>query len=209
MRRCGFTLLELIVTLAVAGIIALLVYGSAQAGFDTRERLDRHRATTEAELRARTLLADALRHASDDGDRGVEAFALIDGVTSRGTPADRLVFLSRGITPPMGASALWRVEVSITSNGLRIDAVRATNEQSGPQLATLPSAAPAAPTVSTLIPEIRALDVRVMSLADEAWLASWRSSSQTPAAVRMDFFDAQSAPIGAPLIVRVGLEGAR
>src|SRR5262245_42824219 len=128
MRRRGFTLLELIVTIAVAGIIALLVYGSAQAGSDTRERLARHRATTEAELRARPLLSDAIRHASEEADPGVEAFVLVDGVTERGVPSDRLVFLSRGITPPLGASPLWRVEVSATADGLRIDAVRATTD---------------------------------------------------------------------------------
>ena len=97
--RRAFTLLELIVSIAVAGIVALLAYGSANAGFDTRDALARHRATTEAELRSRVLLADALRHSSDeagatDGALG-SAFQLVDAVEPSGLPADRLSFFIR------------------------------------------------------------------------------------------------------------------
>jgi prepilin-type N-terminal cleavage/methylation domain-containing protein len=62
MRRRGLTLLELMVAITVTGIVALLAYGSAQAGFDTDERLARVGETSEAEAQFRALVSDALRH---------------------------------------------------------------------------------------------------------------------------------------------------
>ena len=198
--RRGFTLLELIVSIAVAGIIALLVYGSAQAGFDTRERLAHHRATTEAELRARTLLADALRHASDEANVGADAFAIEDAIDTSGRQIDRLTFLSRGITPPLGASSLWRVVVGVSAEGLRIDAAPLVD---GEEIAS--QSAP----VTALIPSIRGLDVHAMSGADQSWVTVWASTRQLPAAVRIAFQGPDVAIVGAPLVVGVGLERTR
>jgi hypothetical protein len=81
-----------IVSIAVSGIIPLLVYGSASAGFDTRDALARYRSTNESELRLRTILAEALRHASDEADSGVAAFELIDVTDPRRLPLDQLTF---------------------------------------------------------------------------------------------------------------------
>ena len=58
--RQAFTLLELIVSITVAGIIALLAYGSARAGFDTRDAIARHRDDRECD-------ADREPHAGCDG----------------------------------------------------------------------------------------------------------------------------------------------
>ena len=150
--RRGFTLLELIVSIAVSGIIALLVYASASAGFDTRDALARHRATNEAELRVRAMLADALRHSSDEADAGVPAFELVDATDPRGLPLDQLTFLTRGVVPPLGGSARWLMTLTPTPRGL------------------LASAAPVEPagagSVSALLEQIRGLDIQVMSLAD-------------------------------------------
>ena len=112
-NRRAFTLLELIVSISVAGIIALLVYGSASAGLDTRDALDRYRAGAEAEMRARLLLSDALRHATDEVDAGSVAFGLADATDARGLPIDQLTFATRGIAPPLGASARWMVTRSV------------------------------------------------------------------------------------------------
>src|SRR5439155_8167949 len=38
-RAAGFTLLELMIAIALFGVVALLVYGAAQAGLDTEGRL--------------------------------------------------------------------------------------------------------------------------------------------------------------------------
>lgn len=191
-NRRAFTLLELIVSIAVGGIIALLAYGSASAGFDTRDVLARYRATSEAALRARSLLADALRHASDEADAGAAAFQLLDASDTRGLPTDQLTFLTRGIAPPLGASALWFVTIAPSARGLLIRATPAFSTGDAP--------------ISAVLDGVRGLDVQVMSLADRSWTTAWPSTNQLPAAVQLTFYDASGAFAGPPLVVRLGLE---
>jgi prepilin-type N-terminal cleavage/methylation domain-containing protein len=193
--RRAFTLLELIVSIAIAGIIALLVYGSASAGFDTRDALARHQAGAEAELKIRALLVDALRHASDASNPGALAFELVDGTDARGMPADRLTLLTRGIVPPLGTSALWRLTVSVSPAGLAVAASPA-------------DAASAGAAVAAVVSQVRGLDVAIISLGDGQWRNAWSSSGQVPSAVRLTFYDAQGRAIGAPVTVRLGLEAS-
>jgi prepilin-type N-terminal cleavage/methylation domain-containing protein len=194
--RRAFTLLELIVSIAIAGIIALLVYGSASAGFDTRDAVARHQAGAEAELKIRSLLVDALRHASDESNPGALAFELVDGTDARGMPADRLMLLTRGIVPPLGASALWRLTVSVSPAGLAVAASPADAASAGAALAGVVS-------------HVRGLDVAIMLLGDDQWRNAWSSSGQVPSAVRLTFHDAEGRVIGAPVTVRLGLEASR
>ena len=194
-NRRAFTLLELIVSIAVGGIIALLVYASASAGIDTRDALDRHRGNGEAELRARIVLADALRHASDEFDPGGSAFELTDATDARGLPTDQLTFLTRGILPPLGASARWAVTLAPTPAGLLIRSVPATNA--------------VAQGISGVLGDVRGMNIEVMGMADRSWSTQWPASGQLPAAVRLTFLDARGVELGAPLVVRVGLEGVR
>jgi type II secretion system protein J len=191
-NRRAFTLLELIVSIAVGGIIALLAYGSASAGFDTRDVLARYRATSEAALRARSLLADALRHASDEADAGAAAFQLLDASDTHGLPTDQLTFLTRGIAPPLGASALWSVTIAPSARGLLIRATPAFSTGDAP--------------ISAVLDGVRGLDVQVMSLADRSWTTAWPSTNQLPAAVQLTFYDASGGLAGPPLVVRLGLE---
>ena len=197
-NRRAFTLLELIVSIAVGGIIALLVYASASAGIDTRDALDRHRGSSEAELRARIVLADALRHASDEFDTGGSAFELTDATDARGLPTDQLTFLTRGILPPLGASARWAVTLAPTPAGLLIRSAPATN-----------AVGAFAQGISGVLGDVRGVNVEVMGMADRSWSTQWPASGQLPAAVRLTFLDARGVEIGAPLVVRVGLEGVR
>jgi prepilin-type N-terminal cleavage/methylation domain-containing protein len=194
--RRGFTLLELIVSIAVTGIIALLVYGSAAAGFDTRDALARHRAGAESELRTRALLSDALRHASDEANPGEPAFELVDASSPRGLPADQLTFLTRGIGSPLGASALWRVTVLVTPTGLVLRASPADMDS-------------ATPALTATIDGVRGLDIDVLTLADRSWTSAWPSSAQLPAAVRITMYDGAGGVLGAPIVARVGLEAVR
>jgi prepilin-type N-terminal cleavage/methylation domain-containing protein len=196
--RRAFTLLELIVSIAVAGIIALLVYGSASAGLDTRDALDRYRTGSESEMRSRTLLADALRHATDETDGG-DAFVLVDATDPRGLPEDRLSFVTRGVAAPLGASGRWNVSLEPTAAGLLIRAVPLGDtgvEMSGAAM-------------TAVLPDVRRLDVQVSSLADPSWSQTWTSSTQLPYAARIGMFDTNGAPVGVPLVVRIGLEVVR
>lgn len=193
--RRAFTLLELIVSIAVAGIIALLVYASASAGFDTRDALARHRSTNEAELRVRAMVADALRHASDEADAGTAAFDLVDATDPRGLPLDQLTFLTRGVLPPLGGSPRWSMTLAPTARGLLVRTTPVENAGGG--------------AVTALLDQVRGLDVQVMSLLDRSWRSAWPSSGQLPAAVQLTLYDAAGAPVGAPVVVRLGLEGVR
>jgi prepilin-type N-terminal cleavage/methylation domain-containing protein len=197
--RRAFTLLELIVSIAIAGIIALLVYGSASAGLDTRDALDRYRTGSESEMRSRTLLADALRHATDETDGGGDAFVLVDATDARGIPEDRLSFVTRGVTAPLGASDRWHVSLEPTPAGLLIRAVPLGDtgvETSGAAM-------------TAVLPDVRGVDVQVSSLADPSWSPTWTSGAQLPDAVRIGMFDANGAPAGVPIVVRIGLEVLR
>src|SRR5688500_6689991 len=98
--RRAFTLLELIVSIAIAGIIGLLVYGSASAGLDTRDALARHRATAESELRTRILLADPLGHASDAASAGAAVHQPLRCADVRGVASADVTCTPRGISPP-------------------------------------------------------------------------------------------------------------
>lgn len=203
-NRRAFTLLELIVSIAVTGIIALLAYASASAGFDTRDALARYRATNEAELRARVLVADALRHASDEAEPGDVAFELVDATDPRGLPTDQLTFLTRGVLPPLGGSALWMVTLAPSPRGLVFRAAPARES-----LPATRSTAVETGAIIAVLAQVRGLDVRVTSLAAPTWSASWASSGQLPAAVTLTFYDAAGVPVGAPLVVRLGLEAVR
>ena len=194
--RRGFTLLELMVSLAIAGIIALLVYGSASAGFDTRDALARHSAGAEAELKVRVMLTDALRHASDESNPGSLAFDLVDATDVGGMPSDQLTFLTRGVAPPLGASALWRVTISTSPSGLAFAATPADAPSTTAQ-------------VVAVVPQIRGLDVTVMSLTDQTWTNVWPSGGQLPPAVRLTLHDAEGRVVGAPVVVRLGLEATQ
>jgi type II secretory pathway component PulJ len=195
--RSGFTLLDLIVSIAVTGIIALLVYASAAAGFDTRDALARHRDGAESELRVRALLVDALRHASDDADPGQPAFEIVDAIDSHGLPADQLTFLTRGVVPPLGASALWRVTIAATPTGLVLNA------------SLVDADANASPAVVATMGDVRGLDVEAMPLAERTWATAWASTQQLPAAARLTLYDATGRAVGAPVVARIGLEAVR
>jgi prepilin-type N-terminal cleavage/methylation domain-containing protein len=198
-NRRAFTLLELIVSIAVAGVIALLVYGSANAGLDTRDALDRYRTGPEAEMRARLLLLDALRHASDEVDGGHVAFDLVDATDAQGLRADQLTFITRGVLPPLGASPRWTVTLAPTPAGLLLRAAPIADDGHASESVVL----------STVLPAIRGVGIDVASAAAPTWSASWASSGQLPSAVRITLLDSAGARVGAPIVARIGLEAVR
>ena len=98
--RRGFTLLEILVSIVVTSVVALLVYGVADAAFTTRARLDERRLTLQAERAVRLILDEALRNARPALRAGDQTFVLDDARDAHGRPADRLTFVATGGFPP-------------------------------------------------------------------------------------------------------------
>jgi prepilin-type N-terminal cleavage/methylation domain-containing protein len=182
----GFTLIEVMVALVITSLVVTLGYAATSAGFDTEERLTRHRNTAESELVVRSLIGDALRHAVPGVIGGPEIFTLANRVTATGTPVDSLTFATRGIVQPFGATAAWGVSVWMESDGLHFIAV--------------PSAG--TPIVAT-VPGILSLDVRVLGRGVNAqWSESWESSYTAPEGVEL--FIGGPVALRAPLTARIG-----
>ena len=197
--RRGFTLLEVIVALVIMGLVVSLAYASAQAGFDTERRLEHHRSAGEAEVTTRALLVDALRHTIPGVRGGPPVFELVRGA---GVSGDSVVFLTRGIIPPLGTSATWKVTVAAGPHGLRLQAL--------PQDTRTDAASRSHDTAGTLsaeLPDVASLDVRVLGRGSSAaWSEEWTDAGVAPQAVRLTFLSPAGAAIGAPIVVRLGLE---
>jgi prepilin-type N-terminal cleavage/methylation domain-containing protein len=196
-RQSGFTLLEVLVAIVLTSVVALLAYGTAGAGIDTSERLAQHRATAEAQLIVRSLLMDALRHTVEGGGTSMNdvLFTIDDAVSSEGLPIDGLMFLSRGVSAPLGGATTWSVTLSPSPDGVRLFAVPAAGSQS---------------PIDAVLPGIRGLQVRALArTADLEWSNQWDAPGRVPAAVAIEFLDAQGTPAAPPLVVHAALEVVR
>jgi prepilin-type N-terminal cleavage/methylation domain-containing protein len=197
-RRSGFTLFEVLVAIVLTGIVALLAYGTAQAGMDTRERLERFRETVQARMIVRSLLLDALRHPPEGGGLSMNdtLFRMADWTDAAGAPADDLHFFSHGVIEPQGASATWAVSVAVTEAGLRVHAAAIDST------AVLP--------LDILLPGVHGLNVRVLQrTADSTWHDVWDAPGRVPAAVSLEFFSAPGRVMAPPLVVHAALEPVR
>jgi len=187
----GFTLIEVTIAIVITGVVALLAYGSVQAGLDSGDRVERHRTEVESSALMRSLIIDALRHPASSPATG-SSFSLSRGGTG-GLNDDRLQFVSRGVSPPHGAGALWNVVLEPTANGLRLSA---------DPLETTPELA-----IVSVLPAIRGMRVRVMaSGSSPQWSSDWESRNIAPHAVEIQFFDERNREIGAPALVVTAME---
>ncbi|MEX2282459.1 MAG: prepilin-type N-terminal cleavage/methylation domain-containing protein [Gemmatimonadota bacterium] len=197
-RRSGFTVLEVLVALMITSVVALLAYGTASAGIDTKQRLEDHQTRSEAHMIARAFLVDALRHPVEGGGSAMNdvLFAVEDLARSDGLPADAIQFQSRGVLPPLGATATWSVTLAPTPDGVRLLAI--------------PIDASSAAPIDALLDDACGMRVRVLSRsADVEWLDRWDTLGRVPAAVAIEFFSERGIPVGAPLIVQAALETVR
>ena len=188
MKRRGFTLIEIMVALVVTGLVVSVAYATLQAGFDTSERLTKAQDGDEREVVARAMLSNALRHAVPGTIGGEPVFVLRDE-----PQGDRLRFLTRGVSEPLGASEVWEVSLLTGPTGTQFDGRQVGN----------PSR-----SFTTLLRRVNALSVRVRGRDfRDGWLETWNAPDRSPAAVYISFMNADGRVIGAPLMVRVGLEG--
>ncbi len=193
--RAGFTLLELLVAIVLAGVVALLVYGAAAAGADTQARLRERRLALQAARAFRATLADALRNARPARTLGEKAFTLEEHRDAAGRPRDRLSFIAAGALPPLTADADWVVTLEPSPEGVSLEAV------------PLGLAAPT-PLVVRL-PGVTGLDIRVLGMSQpREWTTRWVFPALVPPAVALTFWT-DSGPAGPPLRLALPLGGVQ
>lgn len=192
MRR-GLTLIEIMVALAIAAIIALAARSALVAGMDTQDRLTAYLTITEGDARFRALVVQALRHLADAPAVGTPAFTLRDTLVERAATSHVAEFFSRGLAHPAGTGAVARVRIAPSSRGLTITAIGADG-------VTL---------LSGVAPGIGGMRVRLRSNSAGDWLDVWPRTLQTPAAVAIEFHPLPSPSTMValvPLVVMTRLE---
>ena len=192
MKRRAFTLIEVTVALVVTGLVVSMAYAALQAGFDTSDRLTSVRAGAEREIVARSILSSALRHALPGTIGGERVFVLRENGQGA-VPGDELVFRTRGVLEPLGATDVWEVALLNTTAGMRLTA-RAVDGSGS--------------SFSAILPRVHAIDVRVRGRDPrDGWLETWLAADRSPVAVSIAFLGADGRALGAAMVARIGLEG--
>ncbi|MGQ0538268.1 MAG: PulJ/GspJ family protein [Gemmatimonadaceae bacterium] len=190
MKRSGFTLLEVIVAITVAGLIALAARAALLGGLDTDERLRRHSARTEGDARFRSLVAQALRHLADAPAPLEPPFVVRDTVLPDGTRSHTVDFYTRGFADPAGSGYAQRVRLAPSEGG---------------GLTIVAPATPDAPSLFGVAGGLVAVNVQARRRGDGHWLGDWPGGTQRPAAVVLAFATVDGSPIS-PLVVHALLE---
>jgi prepilin-type N-terminal cleavage/methylation domain-containing protein len=191
MLRRAFTLMEVLVAIVLAGVVALLVYGIAGAAIDTQRRLVLERQSLQSARAIRAVLTDALRNARPATRFGESAFSVEAAADGAGQPLDRLSFVSAGGTPPFTSDVNWQVTVAASADGLVM-----TGTPVG-------LADPRA--VSMSVPGITRLEIQTLRYGTTRWSADRGSFAQLPRAVRIVFHVDSGAVIPA---IQVGIPWA-
>lgn len=175
-RRGGFTLLEVMVAVVLAGVVALLVYGSIDLGMDTRERMEARDLTTRSAVAWRGILGDALRNIRWDIDDPYRPALVVEAHTDpTGRPADRIRFVTSGGTAPLTADADWDVVVEPGGGGLVMTAI--------------PLGVPAPSRRRVVLPGVTAFDVRIAPASNpRGWTERWAGTRSPPGAVEITYW---------------------
>lgn len=172
--RFGFTIVELVLALAIGGVVAVAAHGLLSLAGDTRARLTHPRRTAHAGLTVRASMEGWLRGATLAG--GGEPFLGVRG--ARGTSSDELTFaVSDGgaMYPGRHRVHLWvDRDPSTPRMGLLSE------------LAPLAAGAAAADTLD-LAPDAVGLVARYRSRLAPAtpWQREWVSTRALPAVVEL------------------------
>jgi general secretion pathway protein J len=162
-RSRGFSLIELVVALAVFAALAAAAYGGLASVARTRGELQAKQDRLAAIVRAVTIVERDLRQAVSrpirGNARGESLAALIGG-------ADRIELTRLGFANPRAEprSNLERVVYAVDARALRRG-----------RYGVLDRAPDSAPAVSTLLAEVDALRLRYLG-ADGAWRSTWPPS---------------------------------
>lgn len=175
-RRCGFTLLEVILAITLTAM-AVGVAGSALASATSvKERVTEHREVLEREARFRQSLTDMLRHVPNSESVDEPLIQVVPGPDR----TMQLVFLSTGVRSPMGTGAPWRVTLTSTAGGVKFHAVTIGSRADGTEL-------------TSVMPEFTTMHVRFLEPASSReqprWRDDWPLSQSRPAVVSIRFSD--------------------
>lgn len=170
--RRGFTLVEVVVAVAIGGLVTLTAAGTAASVLELTEHADAHLSGTLRSAAVRTQLREWLRASYASRDSTYEAaFTGFDGPQNG---ADALRF---HVVDP---TATVRGRASIV---LAIDAAPG----GGPSLVAVIQPEAGAATRVELIPGADFLEVRYLYFvsSEPRWFAGWSSEVERPAAVRL------------------------
>jgi prepilin-type N-terminal cleavage/methylation domain-containing protein len=192
-RPAGFTLLELAVAIAITGLVALLVYGAANAALETQYRIEESERALRAEVAWQALLVDALRNVRSPVGEDEMTLRLEPGADFQGRPRDRLIFVSAGGTPPLTGDTDWTVTLEAgDAGGVRLFA------------APLGIDAPAHAIFGAR--GATGLDVKVLGRGPDAeWSDSLTNIRELPRAVTLIFYT-DSGPALPPILLNIPVE---
>jgi prepilin-type N-terminal cleavage/methylation domain-containing protein len=190
-RRPGFTLVEILVSVMLTAVLALLVYGAVQVARDTQTQIAGERQALQSALAMRMLLETALAGAQTTTLGPDSVFVLESGLSSRGNPRDRLTFTASGNLPPLTPGTDWIVTLAPTAHGL--------------DLIGTPRGIRATSRLLARLPGVTGLAVRVRhTQIGSGWSQEWNLPSVLPEAVELTYWT-DSGPVGLPLVVPLAL----
>lgn len=212
MSRAGFTLMEVVVALAVASLVALAAYQGVAILGELDARATARREAGVRHLAIRRQLVDWLRSAHLATDSLPVGFEGHDRVTAHGVPDDFVAFPTLAPGPFRSGRALVRI---------RIDRDPATSERGlVAVLADEPGDTPALRTGSgvernrgagadivALVPEATGLDIRYRFRlgGGPTWFDGWVSAVRLPDAAELRILGDSIPPIlHVPILVPIG-----
>lgn len=174
-RRAGFTLLELVVALAVSGMAMGAGYAALAGAIDRRDALLEETRALERRMVARTMLEEWIDGARLDPLRMTPSFRGLD-LERAGVPDDAFTFLTGARTPLGVARTAVTLRIERDSSGSSRGLVAELLDWDGGRSQRV-----------MLVPGAEALEVRYLSglSGEEPWLGSWISASMLPAAVEL------------------------
>ena len=187
--RRGFTLIEVMIALVIGSVVVSLAYATLNAGMDVQTRVTAAREADASTTAFRAMLVDALRHAVPGDARDVRGLHM--GVDGSGL-ATKLVFISRGVSAPLGGTGSWLVKLTADSTGVVLNA----------------TALDASRTPLRLVARgPHAFALRFLAADDLNWRSAWDDATRLPAAVEVRFLDRDGHDTMAALVARTAPVG--
>jgi prepilin-type N-terminal cleavage/methylation domain-containing protein len=187
----GFTLIEILVAIFIAGVVALTAHAAVSAASESIARADAHLTLIRRGAAVRAQLQDWLISVRLDGESG-DVFAG-EGADAEGWTDDRLVFVTMRPDP---------FHIEPTQVTLAIDRDPSTIESG--LVATLVARGDTVERRLELAPEATGFRVRYLFRrdAEENWYRSWYSTVATPTAAELSISgDSLSAMLQLPITI--------